>query len=168
MNLHLSVRTLYLKGDLSLDLMYSGWHKLLKKPSSQALRTFSIYEDFWGFLWSQRANMRPAIGGEKAVLSPQSLIFNPQSSVLSPQSSVLRPQSSVISPQKCPKTMFLLPKTWFTRMLRESQHTNFEDKIQEQVRLWGFPSPCASLHKTLFFKQNWEIRTRVSCSSQKL
>ena len=29
--------------------------------------------------------MRPAIGGEKAVLSPQSSIFNPQSSVLSPQ-----------------------------------------------------------------------------------
>ena len=45
--------------------------------------------------------------------------------------------------------MFLLPKTWFTafssRMSRESQHTHFEDKIQEQVRLWGFPPTCASL-----------------------
>ena len=30
-------------------------------------------------------------------------------------------------------------------MSRESQHTHLEDKIQEQVRLWGFPPTCASL-----------------------
>ena len=30
-------------------------------------------------------------------------------------------------------------------MLRESQHRHFEDKIQEQVRLRGFPPTCASL-----------------------
>ena len=30
-------------------------------------------------------------------------------------------------------------------MSRESEHTHFEDKIQEQVRLWGFPPTCASL-----------------------
>ena len=30
-------------------------------------------------------------------------------------------------------------------MSQESQHTHFEDKIQEQVRLWGFPPTCASL-----------------------
>ena len=63
---------------------YSGWHKLFK-PSSRALRIFPIYEDFWGFLWSQRVKMRPPIGGVKAVLSPQSSLLNPQSSVLSPQ-----------------------------------------------------------------------------------
>ena len=33
-------------------------------------------------------------------------------------------------------------------MSRESQHTHFEDKIQEQVRLWGFPPTCASLMTT--------------------
>ena len=38
--------------------------------------------------------MRPAIGGEKAVLSPQSSIFNPQSSLLSPQSTVLSVRSA--------------------------------------------------------------------------
>ena len=61
---------------------------------------FEDFSNLWGFLWSPRVKMRPAIRGEKAVLSPQSSIFNPQSSVL--------------SPQKCPKTMFLFPKTWFT------------------------------------------------------
>ena len=30
-------------------------------------------------------------------------------------------------------------------MSRESQHTHFEDKIQEQLRLLGFPPTCASL-----------------------
>ena len=48
-----------------------------------------------------------------------------------------------------PKTMFLLLKTWFTtfesQMLRKSQHTHFEDKIQDQVRLWGFPVTYAIL-----------------------
>ena len=43
---------------------------------------FADLSNLWGFLWSQRVKMRPAIGGEKAVLSPQSSIFNPQSSVL--------------------------------------------------------------------------------------
>ena len=70
----------------------SGWHKL-HNPASQTVRIFPIYEEFWGFLWSQRVKVRPAVGGEKAVLSPQ---------------------SSILSPPKCPKTMFLLPKTWFT------------------------------------------------------
>ena len=31
-------------------------------------------------------------------------------------------------------------------MSGESQHTQFEDKIQEQVRLWGFPTTCTSLY----------------------
>ena len=70
---------------------------------AQVVQAFKLsFEDFsnlGGFLWSERVKMRPAIGGEKAVLSPHSQIFNPQPSVLSPQSSVL-------SPQKCPKTMF--------------------------------------------------------------
>ena len=69
---------------LSGSLLSPGWHKLFK-PSSRALRIFPIYEDFWGFLWSQRVKMRPPIGGVKAVLSPQSSLLNPQSSVLSPQ-----------------------------------------------------------------------------------
>ena len=64
------------------------------------------------------------------------------SSVLSPQSSVLSPQSSVLSPQ-------LSKKTWFTafqsQMSRKSQHTHFEDKIQDQVSFWGFPATCAML-----------------------
>ena len=71
------------------NLTTSGWHKLCN-PASRALRIFPIYEDFWGFLWSKGVKMRPAIEGEKAVLSPRSSIFNPQSSVLIPQSSVLR------------------------------------------------------------------------------
>ena len=40
-------------------------------------------------------------------------------------------------------------------MSRESQHTHFEDEIQEQVRLWGFPPTCASLllvSKYFYFK----------------
>ena len=53
-----------------------------------------------GFLWSQTVKMKPAIGGEKAVLSPQSSILNPQSSILSPQSSVLRnAQNNVCAPK---------------------------------------------------------------------
>ena len=62
------------------------------------------FSNLWGFLrifWSQRVKVRPAIGGEKAVLSPQSSVLSPHSSVLSPQSSVLIPQSSVLSPQLC-------------------------------------------------------------------
>ena len=41
-----------------------------------------IYEVF---LWCQRVKVRPATGGEKAVLSPQSSILSPRSSVLTPQ-----------------------------------------------------------------------------------
>ena len=48
----------------------AGWHKLWK-AGMRPVRIFPIYEDFWGFLWSQRLKVRPAIGGEKAVLSPQ-------------------------------------------------------------------------------------------------
>ena len=66
---------------ISHIVVVAGWHKLCN-PSSRALRIFPIYEDFGGFLWSQRGKMRPARGGEGAVLSPQSSIFNPQSSVL--------------------------------------------------------------------------------------
>ena len=53
--------------------------------------------------------MRPAIGGEKAVLSPQS--------------SILNPQSSVFSPQKCPKQCLCSQKLdlWhFSRECREN------------------------------------------------
>ena len=68
----------------------------------QFVRIFPICEDFW---WSQRVKMRTAIGGGKGC---------PQSSIPNLQFSILSPQSSVHSPQKCPKTMCLLPKTWFT------------------------------------------------------
>ena len=36
------------------------------------------FSNLWGLLWSQRVKMRPVIGGEKAVLSPQSSILSPQ------------------------------------------------------------------------------------------
>ena len=62
--------------------------------------------------------MRPAIGGEKAVLSPQS-------SVLSPQSSVLRNTQ-----KQC-----FAPKNLIYGTLVANVARIFEDKIQEQVRL---------------------------------
>ena len=51
---------------------------------------FEDFSNLWGFLWSLRVKMRPAIGGEKAVLTPQSSLLNLQASILSPQSSVFR------------------------------------------------------------------------------
>ena len=76
---------------ISCIMYHAGWHKLCN-PASRALRIFTIYEDFWGFLCS-------VIGGEKAVLSPQSSIFNPQSSILSLQSSEM-PKNNVFPPIK--------------------------------------------------------------------
>ena len=35
---------------------------------------FEDFSNLWGFLWFQRVKMRPAIGGEKAVLSTQSSV----------------------------------------------------------------------------------------------
>ena len=63
--------------------------------------------------------MRPAIGGEKAVLSPQSSILSPQSSEM--------PKNNVFSPKN------LIYGILVANVLRIPT-THFEDKILEQVR----------------------------------
>ena len=60
--------------------------------ASRAVRIF--FSNLWGFLLSQRVKMKPAIGGEKAVLSPQSSILSLHSSVLGPQFLVFSPLQS--------------------------------------------------------------------------
>ena len=101
----------------------------------------SLQAGLWGFFQFMRIFVVPK--GENEA-SHRRWKGCPQSSILNLQSLTLSPQSS-----EMPNNVFLLPKTWFTafylRMSRESQHTPFEDKIQEQVRLWGFPPTCASL-----------------------
>ena len=74
-----------------------GWHKLCN-PASRLWGFFQfmmIFEDFWGFLWSQRVKMRPLRRWKGC---PQSSILNLQSSVLSPQSSEM-PKNNVFAPK---------------------------------------------------------------------
>ena len=58
-------RSLFNGNAKSHNLLPTGWHKLWQS-GKQFVSIFPIFEDFF---WSQKVKMRPAIEGEKAVLS---------------------------------------------------------------------------------------------------
>ena len=115
---------------------------------AQVVQAFKLgFEDFsnlGGFLWSERVKMRPAIGGEKAVLSPQSSIFNPQSSVLSPQSSVLRnAQKQCFCSQK-------LDLRHFSRECRENLNIRtLRIKFRNKSGSQDYPNLCQPAYKLI-------------------